>query len=167
MFQELVYDGSTFLRYFGMAMAKSAPHIYISSLPFAPTSSHIFKHYSQMFPNTLKVECGQLTNWPAMEMEIHAKWGINSVAFSQDGQQIVSGSRDCTICVWNATTGAMEGVPLTGHTDWVNSVAFSQDGQWIVSGVGDFTICVWNAITGAMEGVPLTGHTGWVNSVAF
>ena len=166
-FQELVNDGSTFLRYFGMTIAKSAPHIYISALPFVPTSSYIFWFYSQMFPNTLRVERGQLTNWPAMEMEIYAGEEITSVAFSQDGQWIISGLRDDTICVWNATTGMMEGDPLTGHTDWVESVAFSPDGQWIVSGSHDHTICVWNATTGVMVGVPLTGHTGWVNSVAF
>ena len=84
-----------------------------------------------MFPNTLKVKHGQLTNWPAMEMVIHAKEGISSAAFSPDGQHIVSGLEDHTICVWNAITGAMKVAPLAGHTDYVNSVAFSQDGQWI------------------------------------
>ena len=69
--------------------------------------------------------------------------------------------------MWNAITGVMKGVPLTGHTHYVNSVAFSQDGQWIVSGSNDGIICVWNATTGAMKGVPLTGHTSSVNSVAF
>ena len=92
-------------------------------------------------------------NWPAMEMEIHAEGGVNSVAFSKDGQQIVAGLNNWTICVWNSTTGAMEGVPLTGHTDKVNSVAFSQDGQWIVSGSSDHTIHVWNTATGAMKGI--------------
>ena len=88
-----------------MTMARSALHIYISALPFAPISSHIFKHYSQMFPNTLRVKCGQLTNWPAMEMKIHAEDMVTSIASSPDGQWIVSGLSDFMVCVWNATTG--------------------------------------------------------------
>ena len=151
-----------------MVIAKSAPHIYISALPFAPISSHICRHYFSEFPNTLSVKRGRLSDWPALEMVIPVDgiW-ISSVAFSPDGQRIVSGSADHTIRVWNATTGAMEGSPFTGHTGSVNSVAFSQDEQRIVSGSDDGTIRVWNATTGAMEGKPFTGHTSSVNSVAF
>ncbi|KAF8812687.1 WD40 repeat-like protein [Phlegmacium glaucopus] len=167
-FQDLVIDASTFLRYFGMVVAKSAPHIYVSALPFAPLSSQVFKRYSLIFANTLSVKRGQLSHWPAMEMVIPAgEQSIFSVTFSQDGQRIVSGSQDNTVCVWNATTGAMEGSPFTGHTDDVYSVAFSQDGQWIVSGSTDRTIRVWNARTGMMGGGPFIGHTGSVYSVAF
>ena len=111
---------------------------------------------------------GRLSHWPAVEMVIPVAEVLTlCVAFSQDGQQIVSGSNDRIIRVWNATTGAMEGSLFTGHTGSVNSIAFSHDGQRIVSGSDDHTIRVWNATTGAMEGSPLTGHTDSVNAVAF
>ena len=94
---------------------------------------------------------------------------VSSVAFSLNGQQIVSGSGDHmpVIHVWNSTTGLMKEVSLTGHTEWINSAAFSPDGQWIVSGSYDHTIRVWNVTKGLMKGVSLTGNTSWVNSVAF
>jgi WD domain, G-beta repeat len=41
---------------------------------------------------------------------------INSVAFSPDGQRIVSASGDCTICMWHVTTGETEAGPSTGQT---------------------------------------------------
>ena len=71
----------------------------------------------------------------------HTYW-VNSVAFSPDGQHIVSGSSDRTIRVWNAVTGETSAGPFTGHTHPVSSVAFSPDGQHIVSGSYDGTIRV-------------------------
>ena len=50
---------------------------------------------------------------------------IYSVAYSPDGQHIVSGSEDRTIRIWDAQTGAVVGEPLKGHTNDVYSVAYS------------------------------------------
>ena len=164
--QALVNDGFAFVRSFGMVMAESAPHIYLSALPFAPTSSLIAAQYSQMFPHTLSVKCGKASHWPALELMIQVEENVNTVAFSPDGQHIISGSVD-KICVWNAVTGEMVLGTFTGHTDRVSSVAFSPDGQHIVSGSMDKTICVWNAATGDIFAGPFTGHTDPVISVAF
>jgi WD40 repeat protein len=152
-------------------MAKSAPHIYISALPFAPTCSLVSTHYSTSFSRTLRVDRGQLSHWPSSEMAI-SNFGViaRSVAFSPDGQHIVSGSDDRTIRVWNAMTGEMAAGPFTGHTDWVRSVAFSPDGQHVVSGSEDQTIRVSNVTIGKTEttnDVAFTDHSvinneGWI-----
>jgi WD40 repeat protein len=70
--------------------------------------------------------------------------GVNSVAFSPDGQHIVSGSRDKTLKIWDANNGKQLQT-LTGHTGWVTSVSFSPDGQRIVSGNYDKTVKLWHA----------------------
>ena len=81
-------------------------------------------------------------------MVIPAEGSITSVAFSPNGQHIVSGSYNKTIHVWNATTGETVAGPFAGHTDSVWSVAFSPNGQHIISGSSDNSVHVWNAITG-------------------
>ncbi len=149
-------------------MAKSAPHVYLSALPFAPTRSLVSAHYSSSFPRILRVERGRLSHWPSSELMIQNIGSqVNSIALSPDGQRIVSGSRNRTIRVWNASTGEPEAGPFNGHMDSVRSVAFSPDGQRIVSGSSDRIIRVWNATMGDTEAGTFTGHTDSVTSVAF
>jgi len=49
------------------------------------------------------------------------------MAFSPDGGRVVSGSREKTIKLWDATTGALIHT-FEGHSEPVASVAFSPDG---------------------------------------
>jgi len=67
------------------------------------------------------------------------------VAYSPDGQHIISGDGGGTIRMWDAKTGAAVGTPLTGHADDVTSIAFSPDGQHFASGSWDRSIHVWNS----------------------
>jgi WD40 repeat protein len=50
------------------------------------------------------------------------------VAFSPDGTQVVSGSHDKTVRLWDAVTGAALQT-LEGHSGSVSSVTFSPDGK--------------------------------------
>jgi WD40 repeat protein len=58
-------------------------------------------------------------------LEGHSSY-VNSVAFSPDGKQVVSGSSDNTVRLWDAVTGAALQT-LKGHSGDVHSVAFSQE----------------------------------------
>ena len=87
------------------------------------------------------------------------------MAFSPDGKQVVSGSRDKTVRLWDAATGATLQT-LEGHTHYVTSVAFSPDGKQVVSGSIDQTVRLWDMATGAALQT-LEGHTDAVTSVTF
>jgi WD40 repeat protein len=90
-----------------------------------------------------------------------------AVAFSPDGQEIVSSGQDGTVRLWDAATGQAVGGPMTGHQSPVFSVAFSPDGRRIVSGGHDGTVRLWDAATGRAVGKPMTGHEDGAWRVAF
>ena len=89
---------------------------------------------------------------------------VMAVAVSLSGKQIVTGSRDQLVRVWDASTGDELRV-LKGHTYTVISVAFSPDGKQIVSGSNDKSVRIWDLLTG--DEMKVLGHTDRVSSVAF
>ncbi len=93
----------------------------------------------------------------------HRDW-VFAVAVTPDGKQVISGSRDKTLKVWNLETG-QEKFTLTGHSNGVSAVAVTPDGKYVISGSGDKTLKVWNLETG-QEKSTLTGHSNGVFAVA-
>ncbi|AFY53935.1 WD40 repeat-containing protein [Rivularia sp. PCC 7116] len=90
---------------------------------------------------------------------------VDSLAFSGDGEVIVSGSWDETIKLWSVSTGRQIRT-LKGHNSSVNTLAFSPDNQLLASGSLDCTIKLWHIITGREVG-NLTGHSASINAVAW
>ena len=68
---------------------------------------------------------------------------VDSVAFSPNGSQVLSGSNDKTLKLWDVATGR-EIRTFTGHSQWIYSVAFSPDGRQALSGSGDQTLKLWD-----------------------
>jgi WD40 repeat protein len=99
-------------------------------------------------------------------MNGHSNW-VTALAFSRDGQFLVSGADDTTILVWNFSAGAQQpDYVLEGHTGWVKSVAFSPDAKLVVSTSADDTMRVWSGAVSVDESV-MEGHTGAVTTIAF
>ena len=69
--------------------------------------------------------------------------GVTSVAISPDGTLVAAGSLDCSIRIWDVTSGALV-KRLRGHEDSVYSVAFTPDGKGIVSGSLDKKLKFWD-----------------------
>jgi WD40 repeat protein/uncharacterized caspase-like protein len=88
-----------------------------------------------------------------------------SVAFSPDGQLVLTASGGNTLKLWESATGRLVRT-FEGHRDIVNSVAFSPDGKFVLSGSRDATLKLWESATGRLVHT-FEGHRASVWSVAF
>ena len=106
--------------------------------------------FSRECTRGIKMRTGNLLSWPAPPLKWTGHTGvITCVRYSPNGCRVVTGSRDKTIRIWDAESGAVVGEALTGHNGAVWSVAYSPDGRHIISGSRDSTIRIWDAETGA------------------
>jgi WD40 repeat protein len=90
-----------------------------------------------------------------------------SMAFSPDGQWLVTGGEENTVRVWDVKTGRELRPPLRGHTGDIYALAVSPDGRWVASGSEDSTVKVWDGRNGFRLVHSFRGHTGVVASLAF
>jgi WD40 repeat protein len=71
---------------------------------------------------------------------------VTSIAYSADGQTLVSGSADSTVRFWDLATGREYGM-LKGHKAAVGfeglAVALSPDGAWLATASFDHTVKLW------------------------
>jgi WD40 repeat protein len=109
------------------------------------------------------------------EMATHTG-GVACVAFSPDGERVVTCGGDGGVKTWTAPNPGVptsltkfdppfkqsQGAPVLP----VTSVAYSADGKQIVGGGAEGVVRIWDANTGA-EVRGLRGHAGWVTAVAF
>lgn len=91
---------------------------------------------------------------------------ILDLAFSPDGSQFASSSRDGTVLLWDMATNEILH-ELAAHIEGVQTLAFSPDGAMLATGSRDQTIILWNTTTGERVGDAFAEHQNWVLDVAF
>ena len=122
---------------------------YLNELNDDSVISNIIKH--NLYEWKIHQRLGEVDN--EVPAQGNTSW-ITSVAISQDGQMIVTGSDDRTAIIWRQNDAGVwqihqrlgkvdNEVPAQGHTDRISSVAISQDGQMIVTGSLDHTALIW------------------------
>ena len=89
-----------------------------------------------------------------------------ALAFSADGQLLVSLLPGYTLGLWQVADGSMLWRSLKTTHGMDNDAAFSPDGQTLASGSADATVHLWRITDGALLRT-LQGHTEQVWTVAF
>ncbi|KIJ12413.1 hypothetical protein PAXINDRAFT_82942 [Paxillus involutus ATCC 200175] len=100
---------------------------------------------------------------PVQVFEGHER-PVFCMCFSPDENQLVGGSGDGTLLIWDRKTGAVE--VLSGHTDSVYGIDVSRDEKMVVSGSDDGTVRIWDRDSRETMHV-IEGHGGSVRSVEF
>ncbi|HMQ63284.1 MAG TPA: hypothetical protein PKE06_21550, partial [Flavilitoribacter sp.] len=130
----------------------------VSAVAFSPNGDSILAHdFSTALLWKIKSSSSlPFENFLPFEGHKHA---ITYLAFSPDGQSILTGSRDRTARLWNIKDQSF--ISFEGHEGPVNTVAFSPDGQYILTGSGDKIARLWK-----IGFLLYDEHEGPVNSIA-
>ena len=119
-------------------MADGFINIYVSAA-FSPAGKHVL------------INGGTVFLWSAVNGEVVRTYPElkGYLAFSPDGNLILSGGSDFKVKLSDSETGSLLRT-FEGHTGAVTSVAFSADGHRVLSGSADGTIKLWDAQSGRL-----------------
>ncbi len=129
----------------------------VNLLRFSPDTTRLLT--GSMHLESLR---GELRLWDASTGEprggpLHHDAYVWDAAFSADGQRIVSGSEDGTVCIWDAVAGVASGEPLVRDAP-VHRVFWAEQDTRIIAVVSDGQVRVWNAQTRQL--LPVAIHHG-------
>eukprot|EP00300_Choanocystis_sp_HF-7_P015440 c19057_g1_i2.p1 GENE.c19057_g1_i2~~c19057_g1_i2.p1 ORF type:complete len:255 (-),score=51.04 c19057_g1_i2:453-1145(-) len=91
--------------------------------------------------------------------------GVESVAYTPNGDLLLSLSSDATLSVWDVDAATLISTIPTTHSSVARGLAVTPDGSRFVTGSNDGTLKVWGIEPLGLLAT-LEGHKDWVNSVA-
>jgi WD40 repeat protein len=163
----MMRDAKRFILFNRHIIQNSPLQTYSSALLFSSDSSIIKNTFP---PQPSWIELGPIIgqSWilSLQTLEGHVD-RITYVEYSRNGRWMASTSKDNTLRIWDAETGALQRTfqDDSSSTGGIASVTFSHDSQWLAYSFQN-TVKVLNAETGNLQWT-LEGHIGWVQSIKF
>jgi len=161
-------DANSFVASSRAAIEWSAPHIYLSALPFASKDSLVFQDFASLLSGIISVETfGIDRHGGRLIMNLTGHEGVVlTVAYSSNGRMLASGSGDGTVRIWDTLSGEETMAPLQSSDGAVHCVAFTHDSQRVLSGTECYAVHIWSVRTGRAVMAPLRGHSELVLALA-
>lgn len=130
-------------------------HDSVLCLAFSPDGQYLACGDTTGSIVAFSLDGGAKQKWLAQD---HSDW-VNSLAWSSDGTQLVSSSRDRTCKVLDARTGSLL-LTFSGHQQNVTSALFDHDGQHVISAGQEPSLRIWRTDDGvqAYEWKELSGE---------
>ena len=125
-------DASRFFFTFADVISASAPHIYLSALPFAPPSSLISELYCDRYPRIIKVLRGEDVKWPAMRYSISTGGCVYDISIHPDGRRVAA-AMSSGAKIFSMTTGESLS-SLLDNRERAYTIAYSPSGKRIATG---------------------------------
>ncbi|KAJ7195989.1 hypothetical protein C8J57DRAFT_1421250 [Mycena rebaudengoi] len=144
--QRVIREASQFVVAFHYPISQSAPHIYISALPFWPEDSIIFQSFSRLFPSRLIPTSAVKRRFhPLLRFDMPEK--VTCLSFSPDGLRIAAASSGGTVQIWDSRTAEPLSGMMPAHTGVITCAVFSPTTGKIVTG-GASTLCIMDVDEG-------------------
>jgi len=162
-------DANSFVASSQQAISRSAPHIYVSALPFTEKESLVYQDFVPLCTGLISVDLIGVSHHAGrlvMTLTGHED-AVNSVAYSSDGRLLSSGSADGTVRIWDMRTGEEVMTPLRSGDGTVCSVAMSPDCKNVVSGTEGGVVCIWSLANVHNAARRLSSHAGAVSTVLY
>ncbi|KAI9507955.1 WD40-repeat-containing domain protein, partial [Russula earlei] len=164
----LAADASRFSVTFADVISESAPHIYLSALPFAPSSSLVSKRYRDQFPRTIKVLREEGTKWPPLQFSIPTNGYVSSISIHPDGKRVAAAMSSGIAMVFSMAMGETL-FSLSGHSSsTIRTIAYGPNGKRIATDA-PLRMClrIFNAENGSLIFGPFELHSDWIRSIAW
>ena len=128
---------------------------------FDPTGKFVFTGAEDYFITRWDLNDGKPT-----KLAGHESWA-RAIAFSADGQTLVTGGYDGKLIWWPATAEKPEPIrKIDAHTGWVRALAVSPDGKLLASVGNDLRLKLWELADGKSVR-ELSGHASHIYNVVF